>query len=98
MVPLATGGCFYQGSGANAHPMGGDGRVVGALSAFYHYALDIGNPQAPHHLAFRLIARCRPSCSHVRTVTRWTPFIYPPTTVYTATHSMMFAVPPRMTR
>src|SRR5204863_1566384 len=48
---------LYQGFRRDAHPMAVMVGVVGALSAFYHDALDINNPQHRTISAFRLIAK-----------------------------------------
>ena len=48
---------LYQGFRRDAHPMAVMVGVVGALSAFYHDALDINNPQHRVISAFRLIAK-----------------------------------------
>src|SRR2546430_16111859 len=48
---------LYQGFRRDAHPMAGMGGVLGALSAFYHAALAINNPQHRIISAFRLIAK-----------------------------------------
>ena len=48
---------FYSGFRRDAHPMAVLCGVVGALSAFYHDALDINNPRHREISAFRLIAK-----------------------------------------
>src|ERR1700720_3793021 len=48
---------LYTGFRRDAHPMAVMVGVVGALSAFYHDALDISNPQHRTISAFRLIAK-----------------------------------------
>src|SRR6267378_6497288 len=48
---------LYQGFRRDAHPMAVMVGVVGALSAFYHDALDISNSQHRTISAFRLIAK-----------------------------------------
>src|SRR5260370_27977418 len=79
----------------DAHPMAVMVGVVGALSAFYHDALDISNPQHRTISAFRLIAKMPTivAMSHKYSVGQ--PFIYPRNDLsYTANFMrMMFAVP-----
>src|SRR5258706_466968 len=48
---------LYQGFRRDAHPMAVMVGVVGALSAFYHDALDINNPQHRVISAFRLVSK-----------------------------------------
>src|SRR5258708_10781527 len=48
---------LYQGFRRDAHPMAVMVGVVGALSAFYHDALDINNPHHRVISPFRLIAK-----------------------------------------
>jgi citrate synthase len=48
---------FYRGFRRDAHPMAVMVGVVGALSAFYHDALDIQNPEDRTRAAMRLIAK-----------------------------------------
>ena len=48
---------LYQGFRRDAHPMAVMVGVVGALSAFYHDALDITDPKHREISAFRLIAK-----------------------------------------
>src|SRR5205814_1579979 len=68
---------LYQGFRRDAHPMAVMVGVVGALSAFYHDALDISNPQHRTISAFRLIAKMPTivAMSHKYSVGQ--PFIYP---------------------
>lgn len=68
---------FFNGFRRDAHPMAVMCGVVGALSAFYHDALDIHDPESRSISAFRLIAK-------VPTIAAWAhkyavgqPFIYP---------------------
>src|SRR5256885_4808975 len=86
---------LYQGFRRDAHPMAVMVGVVGALSAFYHDALDISNPQHRTISAFRLIAKMPTivAMSHKYSVGQ--PFIYPRNDLsYTANFMrMMFAVP-----
>src|SRR5471032_3000690 len=48
---------FYQGFRRDAHPMAVLVGTVGALSAFYHDAMDISNAEHRKISAFRLIAK-----------------------------------------
>src|SRR4249920_1099261 len=48
---------LYTGFRRDSHPMAVMVGVVGALSAFYHDALDINNPEHREISAFRLIAK-----------------------------------------
>src|SRR5881396_2228810 len=86
---------LYQGFRRDAHPMAVMVGVVGALSAFYHDALDISNSQHRTISAFRLIAKMPTivAMSHKYSVGQ--PFIYPRNDLsYTANFMrMMFAVP-----
>src|ERR1700740_2984251 len=86
---------LYQGFRRDSHPMAVMVGVVGALSAFYHDALDISNPQHRTISAFRLIAKMPTivAMSHKYSVGQ--PFIYPRHDLcYTANfRRMMFAVP-----
>jgi citrate synthase len=68
---------FYNGFRRDAHPMATLLSVVGALSAFYHDALDITNPEHREVSALRLLAK-------MPTIAAWTykynlgqPFLYP---------------------
>lgn len=48
---------FYSGFRRDAHPMAIMVGVIGALSAFYHEALDIHNPEHRELAALRLVAK-----------------------------------------
>jgi citrate synthase len=68
---------FYNGFRRDAHPMATLLSVVGALSAFYHDALDITIPEHREVSALRLLAK-------MPTIAAWTykyslgqPFLYP---------------------
>jgi citrate synthase len=69
--------------------------VVGALSAFYHDALDINNPEHRSICAFRLIAKMPTIVAMSYKYSIGQPFIYPKNDLsYTANFMrMMFAVP-----
>lgn len=50
-------GCFFNGFRRDAHPMAIMVGVVGALSAFYHDALDVTDPESRMISAIRLIGK-----------------------------------------
>jgi citrate synthase len=86
---------LYQGFRRDAHPMAVMVGVVGALSAFYHDALDINDPQHRVISAFRLIAKMPTIVAMSYKYSIGQPFIYPKNDLsYTANFMrMMFAVP-----
>src|SRR6266436_6725176 len=86
---------LYQGFRRDAHPMAVMVGVVGALSAFYHDALDINNPQHRIISAFRLIAKMPTIVGLSYQYSIGQPFMYPRNDLsYTANFMrMMFAVP-----
>ncbi len=86
---------LYQGFRRDAHPMAVMVGVVGALSAFYHDALDINNPQHRIISAFRLIAKMPTIVGMSYKYSIGQPFVYPMNHLsYTANFMrMMFAVP-----
>ena len=86
---------LYQGFRRDAHPMAVMVGVVGALSAFYHDALDISNPEHRSICAFRLIAKMPTIVSMSYKYSIGQPFVYPRNDLsYTANFMrMMFAVP-----
>src|SRR5256884_7442280 len=86
---------LYQGFRRDAHPMAVMVGVVGALSAFYHDALDINNPQHRIISAFRLIAKMPTIVGMSYKYSIGQPFMYPKNDLsYTANFMrMMFAVP-----
>jgi citrate synthase len=90
---------FFTGFRRDAHPMATMVGVVGALSAFYHDALDINNPEAPHDLGVPLIAKLPTITAMAYKYNVGQPFMYPKNDLsYTANFMrMMFAVPPRST-
>lgn len=86
---------FYDGFRHDAHPMAIMVGVVGALSAFYHDATDVHNPEHRKIAAHRLISK-------MPTIAAWSykyavgqPFMYPKNKLsYTGNFlSMMFGVP-----
>jgi citrate synthase len=86
---------LYQGFRRDAHPMAVMVGVVGALSAFYHDALNINDPQHRVISAFRLIAKMPTIVAMSYKYSIGQPFIYPKNDLsYTANFMrMMFAVP-----
>src|SRR5213596_625411 len=86
---------LYQGFRRDAHPMAVMVGVVGALSAFYHDALDITNEQHRIISAFRLIAKMPTIVAMSYKYSIGQPFVYPRNDhSYTANFMrMMFAVP-----
>jgi len=86
---------LYQVFRRDAHPMAVMVGVVGALSAFYHDALDINNPEHRKICAFRLIAKMPTIAAMAYKYSIGQPFMYPNNHLsYTANFMrMMFAVP-----
>jgi citrate synthase len=68
---------FFSGFRRDAHPMAVLCGVVGALSAFYHDALDINNPRHREITAFRLIAKLPTITAMVYKYNQGQPFMYP---------------------
>ena len=86
---------LYQGFRRDAHPMAVMVGVVGALSAFYHDALDINDPHHRLVSAFRLIAKMPTIVAMSYKYSVGQPFMYPKNNLsYTANFMrMMFGVP-----
>jgi citrate synthase len=86
---------FFTGFRRDAHPMATMVGVVGALSAFYHDALDINNAEHRKISAFRLIAKLPTITAMAYKYSVGQPFMYPKNDLsYTANFMrMMFAVP-----
>jgi citrate synthase len=86
---------LYQGFRRDAHPMAVLVGVVGALSAFYHDALDINNPEHRSISAFRLVAKMPTIVAMSYKYSIGQPFVYPRNNLsYTGNFMrMMFAVP-----
>ncbi len=86
---------LYQGFRRDAHPMAVMVGVVGALSAFYHDALNINDPQHRVISAFRLIAKMPTIVAMSYKYSIGQPFMYPKNDLsYTANFMrMMFGVP-----
>ncbi|HKQ29621.1 MAG TPA: citrate synthase [Burkholderiales bacterium] len=87
---------LYQGFRRDAHPMAVMVGVVGALSAFYHDALNINDPHHRTISAFRLIAKMPTIVAMSYKYSVGQPFMYPRNDYsYTANFMrMMFGVPP----
>src|SRR5205085_6410686 len=94
MVHEQLGG-LWQGLRRDAPPVAVVVGVVGPLSAFYHDALDINNPQHRIISAFRLIAKMPTIVGMSYKYSIGQPFMYPRNDLsYTANFMrMMFAVP-----
>jgi citrate synthase len=86
---------LYQGFRRDAHPMAVMVGVVGALSAFYHDALDISDARHREISAFRLIAKLPTIVAMSYKYNIGQPFMYPKNDLsYTANFMrMMFGVP-----
>ena len=86
---------FFSGFRRDAHPMAVLVGVVGALSAFYHDALDISDARHRTISAFRLIAKLPTIVAMAYKYNIGQPFMYPRNDLsYTANFMrMMFAVP-----
>src|SRR5688500_15990654 len=86
---------FFSGFRRDAHPMATMVGVVGALSAFYHDALDINDPEHREISAFRLIAKLPTIVAMAYKYNMGQPFMYPKNDLsYTANFMrMMFGVP-----
>src|SRR3982074_2745110 len=86
---------LYGGFRRDAHPMAVMVGVVGALSAFYHDALDINNPQHRTISAFRPLAKMPTIRATAHNDSIGQPFVYPRNNLsYTGNFMrMMFAVP-----
>jgi citrate synthase len=86
---------LYQGFRRDAHPMAVMVGVVGAMSAFYHDALDINDPRHREISAFRLIAKLPTIVAMSYKYNIGQPFMYPRNDLsYTANFMrMMFGVP-----
>ena len=86
---------FFNGFRRDAHPMAVMVGVVGALSAFYHDALNISDPNHRTISAFRLIAKLPTIVAMAYKYNTGQPFIYPKNDLsYTANFMrMMFGTP-----
>jgi len=68
---------FFRGFRRDAHPMAVLVGVVGALSAFYHDALNINDPKDREICAFRLIAKLPTITAMTYKYNMGQPFMYP---------------------
>ena len=86
---------FFRGFRRDSHPMAVLVGVVGALSSFYHDALDIGDAHHRDVSAIRLIAKLPTLVAMAHKYSVGQPFIYPRNDLsYTANFMrMMFATP-----
>lgn len=86
---------FYLGFPRTSHPMAIMCGVVGALSAFYHDALNINNPEHRNIAALRLIAKMPTLAAMAYKYSIGQPFVYPLNEMSYAENflHMMFSVP-----
>src|SRR6188768_4580533 len=86
---------LYQGFRRDAHPMAVMVGVVGALSAFYHDALDINDPKQREMASIRMIAKMPTIAAMAYKYSIGQPFIYPRNELSYAANflHMCFAVP-----
>jgi citrate synthase len=86
---------FFEGFRRDAHPMAVLCGVVGAMSAFYHDSLDIGDAKSRKISAFRLIAKMPTIAAWAYKYSSGQPFMYPRNELGYAENflHMMFAVP-----
>jgi citrate synthase len=91
---------FYRGFRRDAHPMAIMCGVVGALSAFYHDALNITDEEHRQIAAFRLIAKMPTIAAMSYKYSIGQPFMYPDNTLDYASNflHMMFGNPCEKTR
>ncbi len=91
---------FFNGFRRDAHPMAIMVGVVGALSAFYHDALDINNPEHRETAALRLIAKMPTLAAMCYKYSVGLPFMYPQNDMGYAENflHMMFATPSETTK
>ena len=68
---------FFKGFRRDAHPMAIMVGVVGALSAFYHDSLDIGDPEQRRLASLRLIAKMPTIAAMAFKYSQGRPFVYP---------------------
>jgi citrate synthase len=87
---------FFRGFPRTSHPMAIMCGVVGALSAFYHDALNINNPEHREIAALRLIAKMPTLAAMAYKYSIGQPFVYPLNSMSYSENflHMMFAIPP----
>lgn len=86
---------FFRGFPRTSHPMAIMCGVVGALSAFYHDALNINNPEHRNIAALRLIAKMPTLAAMAYKYSIGQPFVYPLNDMSYAENflHMMFSIP-----
>ncbi|WP_026957227.1 citrate synthase [Aliagarivorans taiwanensis] len=86
---------FFQGFRRDSHPMAIMVGVVGALSAFYHDAMDISNVRHREIAAFRLLSKMPTLAAMSYKYSIGQPFVYPRNDLSYAANflNMMFSVP-----
>jgi citrate synthase len=86
---------FFRGFPRHSHPMAIMVGVVGALSAFYHDSLDMGNTEHRILSAYRIIAKIPTIAAMCYKYTINQPFVYPRNHMSYAENflNMMFSVP-----
>jgi citrate synthase len=86
---------LYRGFRRDAHPMAVLIGVVGAMSAFYHDAMDISDPRQRTIISHRLIAKMPTIAAMAYKFSIGQPFIYPRNDLNYAENflHMLFAVP-----
>ena len=86
---------FLNGYRYDAHPMGMLVGIVGAMSTFYHDALNIRDPQHRELSAFRLIAKMPTIAADAYKYSQGQPYMHPDNSLGYVTNflRMMFAVP-----
>ena len=92
---------FYSGFKSDAHPMAIMVGVVGALSAFYPAAMDIGSSAERRLSAVRLIAKMPTIAAISYKTSIGQPVIYPKNSLGFAAnylHMMVWTAPPPHTR
>lgn len=86
---------FFEGFRRDAHPMAVMCGVVGALSAFYHDALDVNDLEQREQVAIRLVAKIPTIAAMCYKYTIGQPFVFPRNDLDYASNflNMMFSVP-----
>jgi len=86
---------FFQGFRRDSHPMAVMVGVVGALSAFYHDSLDIGDPKHRFVASTRMIAKMPSIAANAYRYSLGMPFAYPRNDLNYAENFlyMMFSTP-----
>ena len=86
---------FFTGFRRDAHPMAVMCGVVGALSAFYHDSLDIGDPRQRMIASYRMIAKMPTIAAMAHKYSIGQPFMYPKNDLKYSENflQMLFGVP-----